>query len=319
MAVEIFFSFLGLFLLFFGGEFLVRGAIVLAERFKVPALIVGLFVTGLGTSMPELLVCANAALSGMPEVALGNVIGSNIANILLIVGSSSLIAPVAFWSRMAAYESFISFLVLLFFYLLLWTSFISRFYGALLLFFLLIYLFSVFLRKNKEEEPLIFESEVVDFKDILVPNVLFLPVLLIISGIVFLGFGSHFLVDGVSSIARAVGVSEAVIGLSFIAVGTSLPELATGIVAALRRHPDVVLGNAIGSNIFNVLFILGTTAMIHPIEIDNRFPFFDGPVMLISAFFFFCVLFFCRRINRVGGIFSVGIYVLYILFLSTSE
>lgn len=304
----------GLALLFAGGEALVRGAVALAERLGISRLLIGLVIVGFGTSTPELLVSVRAALAGAPEIALGNVVGSNIANILLITGLAVLMAPIAGWQRSAVREALVMTLVALVAVALVTGDRIGRPEGFAMLAVLVGYLSSTVWLERRAARVSAFEEEAEAFEG-LPPARPWLPVVFTIGGIVALVFGADLLVKGAVNIARAFAVPDAVIGLSLVAVGTSLPELATAIVAALRRQSDVVLGNVIGSNIFNVLAILGVTVTIRPIAVDPRFQAIDAPVMLAASLALLVLLFAATRIGRLPGALMLTAYGGYMVFL----
>lgn len=307
----------GLVLLFFGGEALVRGSVAIAERLGISKLLIGLVIVGFGTSTPELLVSVNAALDGAPEIALGNVVGSNIANVLLILGLAAMIVPVSGWDRTAVRESMVAMLAALAAFLLVQGAAITRMEGMAMLVVLAGYLFASYWLERQDREAQTFQHEAEEFQDIPLRSPWLAPVLAL-GGIAALVFGADLLVTGAVSIARGYGVPDAVIGLSLVAVGTSLPELATAIVAAFRRHADVVLGNVIGSNIFNILAILGITVVIQPIEVSARFRDIDVPVMLGVSVLLLALLFATKAIGRGWGAAMLLIYALYMGFLFTS-
>lgn len=253
----------GLVLLFVGGEGLVRGSVAIAERLGLSKLLIGLTIVAFGTSAPELLVAVDAALNDAPEIALGNVVGSNIANVFLILGISVLIAPIVAWQRSAIRDAMVSALTALALFGLVQGDVIGRVEGGVLLAALLAYLAASYWLERRETNS-VFGAETEEFEDIKFGRA-WMPLVLVIGGIAALVFGADLLVTGSVAIAREFGVSDAVIGLSLVAIGTSLPELATAVVAAYRRHADVVLGNVIGSNIFNTLGIIGITAGITPL------------------------------------------------------
>lgn len=304
----------GLVLLFAGGEGLVRGAVAIAERFGISKLLIGLVIVGFGTSTPELLVSVNAALDGAPELALGNVVGSNIANILLIVGVAAAITPIIGWDRTAVREALVSTLVALAVLGLVQGDLITRMQGIAMLVVLAGYLFSSYWIEKRDRKSKGFQHEAEAFEDIRVERSWLAP-LFVVAGIAALVFGADLLVQGSVSIARAYGISDAVIGLTLVAIGTSLPELATAVVAAIRRQSDVVLGNVIGSNIFNILAILGITVVIQPIEVSARFREIDTPLMLGASLLLLGLLFGARRIGRVWGVLMLLVYTSYMVFL----
>lgn len=306
----------GLALLFFGGESLVRGSVWLGRHFGLSTLLVGIVVVGFGTSVPELAVSARAALRGSPDIALGNVVGSNMANILLIIGLASVIAPTQQVRRAAIHDSFVMTLVAVLLFGLVQGEAVGLMAGATMLFLLVVYVIgSYWLDLRRNEKPTIHEREAEELLDI--PLRPWIAGLAAVAGIVFVVGGAELLVSGAVAIARSVGVPEAVLGLTVVAVGTSLPEMATAIVAAVRKHPDVVLGNVIGSNIFNVLGILGTTALITPIEVSGRFRHFDVPLMTGVSVCFLALLITARRIGWVSGAIMLGGYIVYTAVLYT--
>ncbi len=288
--------------LFLGGEGLVRGAVGIAQRFALPPLLIGLTVVGFGTSTPELLVSVDAALRGVPDIAIGNILGSNIGNILLIVGLSALVWPIrvrgaALWRDTAVMTLAALVLVPLF-----WLGQVGRGSGALLVALLAAYLIRAYLRPGESQE----EAEAAPVPTIRAST------LWLVGGLGALMIGARFLVDGSVSIARSHGISEAVIGLTIVAVGTSLPELATSLVAALRRQSEIAVGNIVGSNIFNILGILGVTAVIAPVPVAGRFLGFDLPVMIAATILLSGLLVLRQGIGRgmgAGLLLAYGAYV----------
>lgn len=291
----------GLLLLFGGGEILLRGAVSLARRLGFSELLIGLTVVGFGTSLPELLVSLQASLGGQPEIALGNVVGSNIANILLIAGVAGLIAPPSAWNRTIRLDATVMVFASLMLMAIAFHGALSGWVAALLLVALAAYLcFSFFMGKTEDTE------------DATPADSLSRSLLFISAGFAALFIGANYLIDGATGIARAFGISEAVIGLTLIAVGTSLPELATAIISALRRNTDMVLGNLIGSNIFNILAILGITGLIAPFGFAERFAIFDIPVMLGVAVAFAVLLASSTRIPRPVSAMMLAAYGVYL-------
>ncbi len=296
----------GLIGLFFGGEFLVRGAVGIARRLSVPPLVIGLTVVGFGTSAPELLVSVQAALAGSPDLAIGNVIGSNIANILLILGLTALILPVP----MPISDTRRDFAVMIGSSFVLWALLLGdviwRWQGIVLVLCLALYLY-VSIRAGKAAPS----EDLPAISGTLAKNLL-----IALGGLVVLLIGARFLVDSASEIARTFGVSEAVIGLSIVAVGTSLPELATSALAALRGHSEIAVGNILGSCIFNILGILGVTALVAPIPVDPRFAHVDMWIALAATL---AMLWFAARpghVGRAGGTVLVAAYAAYLLMLA---
>ncbi|MCG8511868.1 MAG: calcium/sodium antiporter [Rhodospirillales bacterium] len=300
----------GLVLLFLGGEALVRGSVAVAEKLGISKLVVGLIVVGFGTSAPELLVSIRAALAGAPDIAVGNVVGSNIANILLIVGVAALISPLANGDRAIRRDAIIMAVFSAGLVALLQFPEISRIAGAGMLAVLTLYLTVTYVseRRRRDSEPA--QENGTAEKTAL--SILAAAMISVV-GILLLVAGARLLVDGATGVAREFGISEAVIGLTAVAVGTSLPELATAIVAAYRRHAEVVLANVIGSSIFNILAILGVTAVILPIPVAARFGELDGPIMLGVALAAVIMVFAFRRIGRRLGLLMLTAYVAYIV------
>ena len=249
----------GLLLLIAGGEGLVRGASGIARHFRISPMVIGLTIVGFGTSAPELLVSLEAALTGQPGLAIGNVVGSNIANILLILGISAVMAPLVIPIRKMYRDFGFMLAAMALMWIMLLDGMIGRLDGAILFMGLIGFLAMAFF--SGEVEP-------IDYMPL--PS---MPLAWAMTpgGLVGLVLGAGLLVDSASTIARSFGVSEAVIGLSIVAIGTSLPELTTSIIAALRKETEIAVGNVVGSNVFNVFGILGTTALITPIPAEPRF------------------------------------------------
>ncbi|MFM2242280.1 MAG: hypothetical protein RLZ97_1135 [Verrucomicrobiota bacterium] len=244
-------------LLFWGAEWLVKGGAGMALRLGLTALVVGLTVVAYGTSSPELLVSVKAAWIGQPGIAVGNVIGSNIFNVAVILGIAALIRPVRVQKSVIMRDGPVMVAVTLAGLAVLWDGSVSRIEGGLLVVASLVY--TVWIIRAARKEP---NDDDEGLKALSIGKAVFF----IVAGLAILALGSRVLVENAVIIAKSVGVSEAVIGLTIIAAGTSMPELATSAVGALRGHSDIALGNVVGSNIFNILFVLGLASVIHPIE-----------------------------------------------------
>ncbi len=288
----------GLVLLLAGGEALIRGAVALAGRSGLSPTVIGLTVVGFGTSMPELVTSLNAALIGAPAIAIGNVVGSNIANILLILGAAAVLAPLALpqsaWRDLGVMLAASAALAVI-----LLSEVVTRTDGALLFVGLLAYLVLA-LRTGGTEEPSI--------------PALSAPVAaaLAVAGIVGLSIGASLMVNGAVSLATDLGLSQAVIGVTIVAVGTSLPELAASVTAARRGEGAMAIGNVVGSNIFNVLGILGVTALVTPVPVDPAFLALDVWVMAGAALALLILPLSGWRIGRgVGAALLVG-YAAYL-------
>lgn len=310
----------GLVLLFIGGEGLVRGSVTISKRLGISAILIGVVVVGFGTSAPELLVSVKASLNGQPDIALGNVVGSNIANVLLILGLAAVLTPVICKDKAILRDALAVLVSSAALLGLSYLEIIPRVAGGLMLLTLVGYLFYSYKAERKDKSRMLaagngetaheHEAEEFDDKLGLVPSIL-----LSIAGISMLVFGADLLVKGASNLAREAGISEAVIGLSLVAVGTSLPELATAISASLKKHSDVVIGNVLGSNLFNILAILGITAMIKPVPIGGQIAAFDIPFTLgIAAITLFAIFVF-KKIDRLSAVFCLIAYAAYIAWL----
>jgi cation:H+ antiporter len=293
----------GLVGLFFGGEALVRGSVSIARRMSISPLVIGLTVVGFGTSTPELLVSVQAALRGVPDMAVGNIVGSNIANILLIVGLTALVWPIRVAAATVRRDTVFMIGSAVLLVPLFALGEIGRTAGLILVAGLLTYLSWTFMT-SQQGMP--------EDDGNTVQSTLGVSLLWVAFGLVALLFGARFLVDGAVSVARGFSVSEAFIGLTIVAVGTSLPELATSLVAAFRRQSDIAIGNVIGSNIFNVLGILGVTALIAPIAVAERFLAFDLPVMIAVSLVLAGLLLARPQIGRGAGALMLLGYTVYV-------
>ena len=291
----------GLVALFAGGDSLVRGAVGIARRLAIPPLLIGLSVVGFGTSTPELLVSVDAALRNVPDIALGNVVGSNIANILLIVGVAALVWPIRMTGSTLPRDTAVMLVAAVVLVPLFWLGTLGRVAGAALLAGLVGYVLWAYLRPGTEQA--VPAERAMKLGHALV----WLAV-----GLVGLILGARFLVDGAVGIARGLGVSEAFIGLTVVAVGTSLPELATSLIAAFRRQSEIAIGNIVGSNVFNVLGILGATALIAPIPVAPRFLAFDLPIMIAVSAVLTALLLLRPRIGRIAGLALLLAYAAYV-------
>jgi cation:H+ antiporter len=301
----------GFVLLFGGGEWLVRGAVIVARRFGISPLLIGMTVVAFCTSAPELMVSVSAALEGRAAISVGNVVGSNIANILLILGASSLVAPIVFKPAELRRDTAVMLGSTVLLVALALTGDIGRASGALMVFLLLLYIVYSYRSEAAGLSPAaeLHEHEAEEFDS--TPQQMWRGVFYLAGGLGALVLGSRWLIDGASAIAETFGVPEAVVGLTIVAVGTSLPELATSLVAAVRGHSDVAVGNVVGSNIFNVLSILGITAIITPIPVVEQIARFDVWVMLGATVLLVPFLVRSGRIGRRAGMVSLALYIGY--------
>jgi len=316
MLIDVLYLVLGLVALVFGATWLVDGASSLAKKAGISTLTIGLTVVAFGTSMPELVVNLLASASGSTELAIGNVVGSNTLNIFLIVGIAAIIKPVNVQRKSVLVEIPFSLLaaVVLFFMandLLIdgaSQSVISRSDGLVLFSFFAIFLYYNFLTAKSGGAP----EEDITIKQIKP----WLAVVMVFVGIFLLFIGGKFIVDGGSSLARTLGVSESLIGLTVVAIGTSLPELATSAMAAYRGNSDIAIGNVVGSNIFNIFFILGTSSLVRPLPFYSNSNVDILVTCLASILLFSFVLIGSgRRIDRREGVLFVSLYLIYTAYL----
>ncbi|WP_180897252.1 calcium/sodium antiporter [Martelella soudanensis] len=295
---------LGLVGLYFGAEWLVSGAVATARRVGISPLVASIVIVGFGTSLPELLVSVRAALAGAPGIALGNVVGSNIANILLIVGVAAVIFPISGWDRNVRRDAATMTASAVFLLFLVQYDVIGRVAGLVLLALLALFLFRTYrFAVATETGPELPADGAIPVRKMTV---------LIIAGLALLVVGAELLIRGATELASHFGISDAVVGLTVVALGTSLPELATAVVAALKRHSDVAIGNVTGSCIFNVLCIIGATGAIAPLPVPQGFASFDVPVMLAATVFFALMLFFAPKFHRATGVVMMAAYGGYI-------
>ena len=302
----------GFVLLFLGGEVVVRGAVALARRFDVSPLVIGLTIVGFGTSLPELLVCLNAALTGAPGIAVGNVIGSNLANMMLILGVAALICPIAVNPNALRRDGLVLAGVTAIFVIVAIGGSAERYEGALMLAALAAYIGlslwhdaranSGSAQLHREEAEAVTE----------LPRRLWVMVLCVAGGFAAVSVGADLLVDGATGLARAAGVPDEVIGLTLVAIGTSLPELATSLVAAYRGHADVCIGNVIGSNIFNLFGILGVTALAVPVPFADKIVGFDLWVLAGVTLLLLPLLFTGWRLARTEAAVLLALYGAYV-------
>ena len=304
---------MGLVLLVAGAELLVRGASALAVLVGVSPLVIGLTVVAYGTSTPELAVSTRAAWIGQSDIALGNVVGSNIFNVLFILGLSALISPLAVSRQIIRRETPIMIGVSILLLLMALDGQIGRIDGLVLVAGVVLYTV-LSIRQSRREtaaaapaHPAIASGH--GWKHIL------LQVLLILGGLALLGVGTDWLVNGAVAMAKAMGVSELVIGLTIVAAGTSLPEVATSVMATIRGQRDIAIGNIVGSNIYNILAVLGAAAAIRPVNVSPQAMGFDLPVMVAVAVVCLPVFVSGRIISRLEGVLFLGYYIAYTVYL----
>lgn len=308
---------LGLVLLYYGAEWLVRGASALAIRFGISPLAVGLTVVAFGTSAPELVVSIKANLDGQGGMALGNVLGSNVCNICLVLGVAAVIFPIAIHRQVIRREMPILLVATVVFAWMMRDGIVGRIEALILAVGIVYYVVSSLLLARKEpdaELPEELSPEVLAAaKDTGLKRVL-IDVSLVVVGCVLLVFGADMMVDGGENIARAMGVSEAVIGLTLFAFGTSLPELATSVVGALKKQGDIIVGNAVGSCVFNILAVVGISGIISPLRADGVTEI-HVMVMLVSAFILLPMMWHRMRLDRWEGALLTSGYVAFVAWL----
>lgn len=305
----------GLIVLTLGADFLVKGAARLALSIGVPSLVIGLTVVAYGTSTPELAVSAKAALGGQADISLGNVVGSNICNVWLILGLSAIVAPLSVHLQIIRLELPILLVVSFVSYFLAMDGVLSRFDGILLTAGLIVYTWTTVRRGLKEgnssQVELNIDGEILSQKK---KTSTYLEVVRVAFGLLLLIVGADYFVSGSVEIARFFGVSELVIGLTIVAVGTSMPELMTSVVASYRGERDIAVGNIIGSNMFNLIGVLGISASIFPVSVAQQALAFDIPIMILCSLM--CMPFFVgSTLSRWRGFNFLLCYIAYIVYL----
>ncbi|KCZ94138.1 calcium/sodium antiporter [Hyphomonas johnsonii] len=314
----------GLVLLFVGGEALVRGSVSIARKLNISELVIGLTLVGFGTSVPELVTSLQAIDKGAVGISVGNVVGSNIANILLVLGVAAMIRPIMTNPRALSRDGMIMLGVTALLCVLIWFDGFSRVAGIALLVLLATYLiYSLVADQSRDSDPASLHAA--EGGTVEASYGLLLGLVIAVAGLAGVVLGANLLVDGAVTIARDLGVSETIIGLTIVAVGTSLPELSTSVIAAFRGKSDVALGNVIGSNIFNVLGILGMTALVHPFtlrggmaveamsqqHVSSIISSKDVGALILSVFLLMLFVMTGRRIARWEGAVLLLAYALY--------
>lgn len=306
ILIIILYFLIGLVALYFGGEGLVRGASNLARMLGISPMVIGLTVVAFGTSSPEFLVGIMAALQGSSDIVIGNIVGSNISNIALILGVAAILCPIAINIKLVRVEVPIMIFLSLLLYALAWGLSIGRLEGGFL--FAAIIAFVVYSYYAARKEP--YKSEA-GYEEIKKNGSYLKQAVFLILGLVGLIVGARLLVDSAISLAQMFGISELIIGVTAVAIGTSLPELSTSIVAALRKEQDIIVGNIIGSNIFNI-GILGLISVIRPVTVEPSLLRFEFPVMI---FFTILILPLMRTGFRVSKKEGLVLLILYAVFL----
>lgn len=311
---------IGLIVLYFGAEWLVKGAASVALRYGIRPLVVGLTVVALGTSMPEFVVNFFAALDNEDSLALGNIVGSNICNIALILGLSALVVPITVKPATLRKEYPIMMAVMVLFYVVALDGVISKSDGLLLVGGLVAFLVFLVLdarrhaRETKSSNAEMAETEEVTEADVDAPG--WKKALLVVGGVLFLALGARLMVHAAVTIANDLGVHPVIVGLTVVAIGTSLPELAASMVSAVKREGDMSVGNVLGSNLLNVLFVVGLVALIRPLRVDAEALTLHFPVMIAFCLLLLPLAWTQYRITRLeGGVLLIGFagYLTYLV------
>ncbi len=306
MTESIFVLFLGSLMLYFGSEWIVKGGVAIAEKYGISTLVIGLTIVAFGTSLPELLVSLNAAFQGSSSIAVGNAIGSNVANVGLVLSLSALIFPISLNYSLIKRDLYIYILSCIIFILFSLDGRLSKFEGAFFVNSLLFYIIYSIKKPIKTDSD-IETSDNDNFSEM---------VLFVIFGIVALSLGADLFVDGSIFIARYFGISEVIIGMSIVAFGTSLPELATSAMAAYKKQSAISIGNIIGSNIFNILCVLGVTSIIQPLNSNWNSISLQTFIMIFYGLSIFLAAKLTQPINRIfSGAMLAGYFLfIYLLF-----
>ena len=303
-------------MLFLGGEFLVKSSVAIALKMRISTLVVGMTVVSFATSAPELFVSIKSALDGITDITFGNVIGSNIANITLVLGLTAMVFQIKITKQtyLLNYPVML-FTCVLFGVILYFTREISQLTGFVFVSLLIAFVF-ILIKKSRKENTQLSEGEKKEYQNS-VKTPFYVSALYMIAGVLLLAFGSEFLVNGVGKIAESFNVSERVISVSLVALGTSIPELATSLVAAFRKESNLAIGNLIGSNIFNVLAVLGITSIITPIQLTNSTIMNDYLWMMTSIFLLGVFIYILSKkiLNRIEGAFMFLFYIVFMCFL----
>lgn len=303
---------LGLVVLIVGGELLVRGAVGLSSAMKISPLVIGMTVVSFGTSAPELLVSIQSAMAGNPGIAIGNVIGSNIANLALVLGITVIIFPIVAEKQTKQLDYPIMIFASFLFYIFALNLNLEFIEGLIFIVILLGFTYYLIANSRKSTKKEISEKEETAEELPEKPSSSGLSVVYLLVGLVGLYFGSDWFVGGATGIARSFNLSDSVIGVTVVALGTSAPELVASIMAALKKQSDISVGNLIGSNLFNIFAVLGITSMVKPIAVEQEVMSFDMWWMLGISLLLIPVLYFGNKIGKIKGVVLLLSYVIYI-------
>lgn len=313
MIIQVLLIIVGFALLIKGADILVDGSSAIAKKLRISEIVIGLTIVSIGTSMPELFVSTSSALQGFSDISIGNVIGSNICNLLLILGISSVINPVKFHRETKYIENPMSIILTLIFLIICnINQDVSRIEGIILIILFILFLIYTVIMGKKSQDEGILEISLEDSRKIKVWK----NIILIILGIIALKIGGDLVVNNAKLIATAMNISDKIIGLTIVAIGTSLPELVTSLTAAIKGDCDIAIGNIIGSNIFNMLLIIGVSAVIHPIIYNISYNF--EMIILFIAMTLMLIFPFIKpkdEMSRSNGLIFTILYVLYMIIL----
>jgi cation:H+ antiporter len=300
----------GLVVLIIGGELLVRGAVGIALKFNISTLVIGMTVVSFGTSAPELIVSLGAAAGGNPEIAIGNVIGSNIANIALVLAITVLIFPIVVDRNSIRIDWPVMMLASVLFYIFALDNSIQLYEGITL--FTLLLVFIIWLVRNSRKQNLVIEDDGVETEEVEKPKPLYYTLVLLLIGLVCLYFGAEWLLGGAVGMAESYGMEKHLIAVTIVAFGTSVPELVTSGVAAYRKQTDISVGNLIGSNLFNIMAVIGITAMVKPIPVEDEVVNSDVFWMLGIAAVLLPMMLIGKKMGRMKGVMLLTSYLVYI-------
>ncbi|MCP4997498.1 MAG: calcium/sodium antiporter [Hyphomicrobiales bacterium] len=301
----------GLTLLLFAGDYLVRGAVAMAEKLGISPLVIGLTIVAFGTSAPELFVSLKAAFTGVYGIAIGNVVGSNIANVLLVLGAPALIAPIACKEGGIGFSLLVMAILTVILMLMMGSGVLNHLDGLVLVAILGTFLAWQFKTARSDRAAALGGDYHDEIDEVPTQNSRIAAYLLF--GLIGLPIGAQLTVNGAVDIARVFGVSETVIGLTIVAIGTSLPELVTTVMAAWRGSGAVAIGNVIGSNIFNIGAILGITSLLHPLLVPAHIVYIDMWIMAATTALVILLALWSRPINKIGGTIMLALFATYVI------
>jgi cation:H+ antiporter len=302
--------FSGLIVLVLGANFLLKSAVSISLKFKIPRLLIGLTVVSLATSAPELIISIKSALIGSPDLSISNVLGSNIANIGLVLGLTVFLSPIKITKDIYKYDWPIMMFSAIYFFIIISDKIINSYEGVILVCLLITTIYFLIKKQHNSEEDIDLEVKPIESMS--------QALLFLIVGGIFLYLGSDWFISGAMSIANSIGISERIIGITVVSIGTSIPELATSMVAIFNKEKGISLGNLLGSNIFNVFAVLGITSIITPLTVsDLNIVNFDIYVMLLFSAIIFPLFFYPKKLElgRIEGIMILSFYSFYILYI----